>query len=264
MPVTRPSDDILTAFGADPAAARLLPGGRGTTWLAGDIVLRPMGDPVEGDWHSEVLEHLPHDADFRTARPIRSTSGAWSIDGWEAWTRMPGAADETRVLDVIAAGDAFHRAIAHLPRPDFIDAADDPWSRSDRMAWQEEPLVDDPMLNRISMALRPVASASQLIHGDLLGNVLFADPEPPTIIDWAPYWRPVRWAAAIAVADAVCWHEVPLDLLKTADDDPDWPQLVLRALAFRIATLHLAGWWDEAMRERHEPVVASALALAAR
>lgn len=41
-----PAAEILTAFGATDAPERLC-GGRGLTWRAGDIVVRPVGDAEE-------------------------------------------------------------------------------------------------------------------------------------------------------------------------------------------------------------------------
>jgi uncharacterized protein (TIGR02569 family) len=178
------------------------------------------------------------------------------VDGWEAMQWVPGAADETRVSDVVRAGDAFHRAIAGLERPTFIDTSDDPWARADRMAWEEDPLPADPMLKRLAAEFCRVESPSQMIHGDLLGNVLFAEGEPATIIDWAPYWRPAGLGAAIAVVDAVCWHGAPIESVPALGQGvAEWEQLLVRALTFRIATLHLVNLWDSALAERHAPVV---------
>jgi hypothetical protein len=36
--------------------------------------------------------------------------------------------------------------------------------------------------------------------------VLFHDGLPPAIIDFTPYWRPVGYASAIVVADALVWE----------------------------------------------------------
>lgn len=117
-------------------------------------------------------------------------------------------------------------------------------------------LPRDPSLDRLARGLRPVAAPSQLIHGDLLGNVLFTDGRPPTIIDWPPYWRPAGLGAAIAAVDAVCWHGFPIDgLERLGDGVPEWSQLLVRALAFRVATLHFAGTWGPDDVERHAPVV---------
>jgi hypothetical protein len=107
-----------------------------------------------------------------------------------------------------------------------------------------------------------VESPSQLIHGDLLGNVLFAEGEPPTIIDWAPYWRPAGLGAAIAAVDAVCWHGAPMELLPAIGRDiAEWEQLLLRALTFRMTTLHLLKAWHSSLADRHAPVMDAILAL---
>ncbi|WP_211234796.1 TIGR02569 family protein [Glycomyces arizonensis] len=226
------------------------------------MVLRPAGDVDEANWRAGVLERLVHTEQFRTPRPIRAASGRWVEDGWEAWQWLPGAADESRLLDVVRAGTAFHHAISALARPAFIDTADDPWSRADRIAWEEAPLPSDAMLGRLAAAFRPVDSPSQLIHGDLLGNVLFAEGEPPAIIDWAPYWRPTGLGSAIAAVDAVCWHGAPIELLSAIGRNiEEWDQLLLRALTFRMVTLHLCNAWDASLVDRHAPVVDAVLLL---
>lgn len=259
----RPTDAVFAAFATGEANPERLDGGRGLTWRAGPVVLRPSGDEDEANWKAAVLERLDHTERFRTPRPIRAASGRWVEDGWEAWQWMPGTADESRLRDVVEAGAAFHRAIAALPRPAFIDATDDPWSRADRIAWGEAPPPADALLERLAAAYRPVASPSQLIHGDLLGNVLFAEGEPPTIIDWAPYWRPTGLAAAIAAVDAVCWHGAPIDALPAIGaNTAEWDQLLMRALTFRMVTLHLLNAWNAPLEDRHAPVVDAILALA--
>lgn len=228
------------------------------------MVLRPTEGGEEANWRADVLECLEHTREFRVPRPIRAASGQWVVDGWEAWQWVPGAANETRVSDVVRAGEAFHRAIAGLERPTFIDTSDDPWARADRMAWEEEPLPADPMLGRLAAEFRRVESPSQMIHGDLLGNVLFAEGEPATIIDWAPYWRPAGLGTAIAVVDAVCWHASPIESVPTwRQGIAEWEQLLVRALTFRMATLHLLNIWDSALAESHAPVVDAIVALAA-
>lgn len=247
-----------------------LPGGRGRTWRVDGIVLRPGGDPAESDWKASVLAALVPADGFRTSRPVPPRPGGgsgWTREGWEAWEWLPGSADESRLVDVIRAGGAFHQAIAVLPCPAFIARVDDPWSLADRAVWGARPLPPDPLLDALAARFRPVASPSQLVHGDLLGNVLFAPGEPPAIIDWAPYWRPAGLGAAIAAVDAACWHSLPVaSLAGLADLGPsigapaEWPQLLARALAFRMATLHLLGVWDAASTARHAPVVDAVLA----
>lgn len=235
-----------------------LPGGRGLTWRCGDVILRPSGANAETTWKAEILAELEHTPQFCTPRPVPARSGGWSVDGWEAWQWLPGSADESRVSDVLRAGAAFHAALAPLDRPAFLDAADDPWARADRIAWGEEPVPENETLRLLEAAFRPVVDPSQVVHGDLLGNVMFAPGRPPAIIDWAPYWRPTGYADAIVVADAACWHGLPprrMHELLNGDG-----QYLIRALAFRIATFELLGAWDAQLEERHRTAVEFALA----
>ncbi|MGN8050473.1 hypothetical protein ACTJKO_12370 [Curtobacterium sp. 22159] len=265
-----PGPEVLRAFGVGDRTAERLPGGRGLTWRAGDVVFRPHDGPAVTDWRADVLAALRHTPEFRSPRPVAAADGSWRAGEWEAWEWVAGAADETRVEDVILAGAAFHRAVAHIERPPFLDPAadaragsgveDDPWRRADSMAWGETPLPRDRVLDRLGAAFRPVRSPSQLVHGDLLGNVLFQDGHAPAVIDWPPSWRPAGSGAAIAAVDAVCWHGTPVRRLGAlgvvAGADPsEWHQLLIRALVFRIATLHLLGAWDSGDAERHRPVV---------
>lgn len=256
-----PAPEVLRAFGAGAAdrTPERLAGGRGLTWRVGEVVLRPHDGAAVTDWRAGVLAELPHTPDFRTPRPVGTTTGAWRAGEWEAWEWLPGRADETRVADVIRAGNGFHRAVAHLDRPASLGPSgrpQDAWGRADRMAWGEEPLPTGRTLDRLASAFRPVRAPSQLVHGDLLGNVLFADGQPPTLIDWPPYWRPAGLGAAIAAVDAVCWHGVPVDRFdELGDGVSEWRQLLVRALAFRIATLQLLGAWDAEGIAQHHPVV---------
>ncbi|WP_211348121.1 TIGR02569 family protein [Saccharothrix texasensis] len=240
----RPPRTVLSAFGvtAEPVA---LPGGRGGTWRAGGVVLKPVDFEPETRWRSDVLAALPPSAGFRVAPPVRSASGDWVVDGWEACRFVPGEPDTGRADDVLRAGIAFHAAVRDVPRPAYLDLRDDPWSVGDRVAWEESPVDVGPaalgLLEPLVAARRPVDLPAQVVHGDLAGNVLFAPDLPPAVIDWPPYWRPASWAAAVVVADCLCWYGAPPALLDRWSHLPAWHQVVLRALIYRIVTRDLAG-----------------------
>jgi uncharacterized protein (TIGR02569 family) len=229
---------VLTGFGTNPGDAAPLPGGEGRTWSTGDLVIKPTGLPAEAVWIAEVLSALPADPRFRVARPVRGLDGDWLVDGWEAWHRLDGATDPSRWHDVLAVGEAFHGALAGIPRPSFIDDRDNGWSYGERLAWEELPFtgheVMAELLAPLAEARRPVDLASQPVHGDLLGNVMFAEGLAPAIIDWPVYYRPPLWASAVVVVDALTWHQAPADLLEV--DSPGWQQMLIRALMFRIGT----------------------------
>jgi prepilin-type processing-associated H-X9-DG protein len=82
---------------------------------------------------------------------------------------------------------------------------------------------------------------AQLIHGDLGGNVLFADGEPPAVIDFSPYWRPAGLALAVAAVDAPMWDGADPAILgqlavQAGYDPADFSQLLARALVYRLVT----------------------------
>ncbi|WP_250034741.1 hypothetical protein [Paractinoplanes maris] len=228
-----PPAAVLYAFGVD-GPARALAGGQGTSWRAGDLVFKPDAGPGVA-----ALADV-RSAEFRLAAPARTREGFSDCAGWSATRWVEGAEPDYSKAstwhDIIAAGRAFHRAVAHLERPAFLDARQDWWARGDRVAWGERSTRFRPgfaeVAARLTTALEPLGR-DQLVHADLTQNVLFAPGLPPAVIDISPYWRPPAYAEGVVVADALCWHDAP----------PSLPQAlgvsvpaVARALLFRMAT----------------------------
>ena len=158
------------------------------------MVVKPAGFVPEAEWRAGVLSALPESPAFRAARPVRTQDGQWTAHGWEASELLSGQTDVSRQDEVLTAGVAFHEAVADLPRPDFLDSRDDPWAYGDRVAWEEQVADGSPayhdVVHKLIEARRPVELQAQVVHGDLPGNVMFADGLPPAIIDWPVYWRP--------------------------------------------------------------------------
>jgi uncharacterized protein (TIGR02569 family) len=180
-----------------------------------------------------------HRNGFRVAHPRRAHNGSLVVDGWCAWERVEGRHEARRWPEIIAVGERFHAAVADVPRPEFIRQRTNPWAIGDRVAWGDLPMSEFghvKHLARLSAALRPVHQPSQLIHGDLTGNVLFADDLPPAIIDFSPYWRPIGFAAAIIVCDALVWEGADAALLDAVGHIEQFDQLLLRALIYRAVT----------------------------
>jgi hypothetical protein len=80
----------------------------------------------------------------------------------------------------------------------------------------------------------PVCSPPQVIHGDILPNVMLTDGHGPVVIDWPPYYRPAGLANAIAATDAVTFRGAPLSLLDEWSSGEEWNQLLVRALLYRL------------------------------
>lgn len=234
-----PPEHVRSAFGCTVPPVPL-PGGEGEVSRCGDIVLKPCQDAEEAAWVAELHRELTPDG-FRLPHPVRASSGAWVVDGWQAWTLVEGHHARSRWPEVIAACRAFHRSTTTVAMPAFLARRDSPFARADRIAWGEEPPEVAhslrPTVERLLGLLEPVDLPSQLIHGDFTENVLFADGQPPAVIDITPYWRPAAYAQAIIVADALDWYGADRSILDLVADVPEIHQLMARAELFRIAIL---------------------------
>jgi uncharacterized protein (TIGR02569 family) len=170
----RPGPEVLASFGAsaDPVP---LPGGEGTAWRAGEVVLKSAGDPRVARWtaglyrdldslasagHPDPAGHLgildPSAArrgpGFRVPRPLRTVAGDraaadWvardpQAGAWVAWQWLPGepaswAGVSPFWLRLIAASRAFHTALAGRPAPPWLGRDGSQWTVGDQVAWGE-------------------------------------------------------------------------------------------------------------------------------
>jgi uncharacterized protein (TIGR02569 family) len=235
-----PSAAVLHEFGVREGV--LTPLGPGS-WRVGQAFLKRSVDLLMAEWACTVLSAIPQRG-FRIPRPISARHGRrWVVDGWTASEWIDGRHDSpTRWEQTFAASHAFHEALQDVSRPPFIDAKQTWWSRADHVAWgdAEPPDCAEPMRTAIARLLdmrRPIRQRDQAMHGDLTGNVLFAEGEDPAIIDFAPYYRPARWADAIVVVDALAWGNADETILRLVSGVPDLNQLLVRALLFRSCTV---------------------------
>ena len=216
-----------------------------------------VADHARAAWSAKVRETLFVDG-VRLGRPVRSTDGRFVVAGWRADTFVAGT-PEPRHDEVVSSAVRLHEATAKLERPRFLTQPPvAPWSdvdvfiAADRAAWEDRPLQSLPagaqvspgsadgqrsidLINQLAGLRKPTKSPSQLVHGDLYGTVLFAGTAAPGITDITPYWRPSSWAAGVVVIDALSWGEADEGLLERWTPLPEWPQMLLRALIFRLA-----------------------------
>jgi uncharacterized protein (TIGR02569 family) len=165
----RPGPEVLASFGAsaDPVS---LPGGEGTAWRAGEVVLKPAGDPRVARWtadlyrdldsldpagHRDPAGHLDlldlwaarRDPGFRVPRPLRTAAGDWVAQdplagAWVAWQWLPGEPASWAGVSpfwprLIAASRAFHAALAGRPAPPWLGRDGSQWTVGDQVAWGE-------------------------------------------------------------------------------------------------------------------------------
>jgi hypothetical protein len=206
---TAPSATVLSAFGPR-GSLQPLSGGQETAWLVEAVVLKPLDmAPAASAWQYALLSRLAGRNDFRVSVPLPTADGALIADGWTALRYESGSQHVRRWPEIMDIGRQLHRALAIEPQPPFLRPRTDPWSIGDTVAWGELPATEhasDPHLRRLFAARAPVQGRSQLVHGDLTGNVLFDDDLPPLVIDLSPYWRPPAFASAVVVADAVAFE----------------------------------------------------------
>jgi len=238
---TLPPAHVLAAFGTGEQAPERLPGGRGRTYRSADIVLKPVDNTAEASWLAATFEQL-RVSGIRVARPVRSSDGRWVVGGWSAQRFVSGRV-EPRYDDIIRTSLVLHEALVAVPQPRFLRERDDLYSWADRLAWGE-PAVGRWQLGdghgarlfeELSIGRKPIDLPQQVVHGDMFGNVLFAGSAPPAVIDITPYWRPAVWSAAVIAVDALSWGGAQTELLAEWAHLPEWPQMLLRALLFRLA-----------------------------
>ncbi|WNG94200.1 TIGR02569 family protein [Mycobacterium sp. ITM-2016-00318] len=257
MTEERPPDHVLAAFGVSGLGPVALGVGWEGGWRCGEVVLSMVADHARAAWSAKVRETLFVDG-VRLARPVRSTDGRFVVAGWRADTFVTGT-PEPRHDEVVSSAVRLHEATAKLERPRFLTQPPvAPWSdvdvfvAADRAAWEERPLQSLPpdaqvspgsadgqrsidLINQLAGLRKPTKSPHQLVHGDLYGTVLFAGTAAPGITDITPYWRPASWAAGVVVVDALSWGEADDGLVERWAPLPEWPQMLLRALMFRLA-----------------------------
>ncbi|HSF35383.1 MAG TPA: hypothetical protein VLA70_04670 [Nocardioides sp.] len=247
---SQPPDRVLDLFVAE-GVLEPLPGGRGTTWRAGDLALSPGHDASEA-WLAPVQARLAVRLDeqsprsIRLALPVPARDGSLVVDGWSATRFEPGT---TPCRDLATLRATAHLLHAHLAsavpeRPDDLAARTDQWGVADLQAYDGDSAVaaaaERPEPGLADLVRRLVADLDeadlgreQLVHADLAGNVLLDARGVPFVIDLSPSWRSPLWAEAVCVLDAVLWHGAPADALdgwRTGS----YRQAMLRAVLFRV------------------------------
>ena len=239
--LTSPTAIVLAAFGVD-GPARPLPGGQGESVRAGHLVLKPARDLAEAEGVGELLEGV-EERGFRLGRPARAVDGRWVVDGWAATRFVAGAWTPTgRWSEIVAACRSFTGALAGCRRPAFLAQRTHRWAFADAVAWGEAdldpPAPVAPLLARLRALRGRLDAPSQLVHGDLAGNLLLAGDLPPAVIDMSPYWRPAVFAEAVLAVDGLVWDGAPGELVLGAT--PGFAQAFVRALIFRLVAAEQA------------------------
>nr|WP_279588807.1 TIGR02569 family protein [Actinophytocola oryzae] len=236
MTASPPPQHVRSAFGAKESVPELI--GTGPRWRCDDIALRPVTNPAEASWVAQTLGEL-NVPDLRIGRPLRSSDGRYVVGGWVA-SRFVAGRHEPRYDEVIATSLRLHKATADLPVPRFLATRADVFAMADRAAAGIEPAPLNPSLGGrlfdvISGSRKPLGLRNQVVHGDLFGNVLFDGDAAPGIVDFTAFHRPPEWAAGVLVVDALAWGGADEGLPKRWAHLPEWHQVLVHALLYRLA-----------------------------
>jgi hypothetical protein len=158
----RPTPPAMAAFGVDAGALSQLPGGQGLAWSDGRVVLKPAEYGPAQNWVCDVYASwTAHDL-VRVPEPIAAAAGdenegetRWIVD-WAAHVYVAGRdVDLPREISVVReVSEDFHDVVAALPRPDWLDDRDDPWSYGDRLAWEDAAALGHPHIGAVVDRLR--------------------------------------------------------------------------------------------------------------
>jgi uncharacterized protein (TIGR02569 family) len=229
---------VRTAFGVKDLPPRPAVWAGRRAWRCGDVLIRPVSDNAVAAWSAGVIDGLEVEG-LRLARPVRSSDGRWIVAGWAA-TRFVVGTLAPRHDAVVDAGLLLHAATAHVRRPRLLEDRDDLLSRCAAAAFGERRLTLEPsagggLFAQLAPYRAPVRVAAQVVHPELFGAVLFDDDGVPALIDLVPCWRPVAWAAAVVVVDALAWGGADDGIIARWSHLPEWPQMLLRAALYRLA-----------------------------
>lgn len=235
----RPPPHVCSAFGTRQEDLEPLVTEPG--WRSGPVVLRPVGDKSELAWATRTLAKISVPG-LRIAMPARSTDGRQIVGGWMAY-RDPDGTFGGRTPsfdDLVLASVKLHQAIAHLERPDFLDKRTDLWATADRIAWgEQEAGIDETRGGRwfeiLAGSAKAVSLPDQVVHGAVYRSVRVMPGSAPVVLDFRPYFRPAEWGSALVVVDAVATGGADGALVDRWAHLPEWPQMLLRAMLFRLA-----------------------------
>ena len=235
--IAPPTQAIANAFGSKEIPV-LLKGGQGTTYRAGNNILKPSEGTEIQKWTAEAYQSLPESSEVRFPRPIKSINETWIYDGYIALSFVEGEHVKGHYTEKLSASIAFHKLLKGIPKPDFVGLGNNSWSVGDLVAWDNQEFKYDQefmdLYNQIKPHLKKLNLPAQLVHGDLSGNFLVHPSLPVAIIDYSHAWAPNGFAEGIMLADVIAWENADPKDLECFRQIPNIDQFAWRGILRRI------------------------------
>lgn len=255
---TQPPAHILTSFQVPAAHPVQLGEAWAGGWRCDRAVISRADEPARAAWIAKIMAKV-RPVGVSVSRPISSSDGRLSISGWRARTFLSGA-PSPRFDEMAAAALRLNEALEGERKPSFVTppVVGQPWSMNDVFAAAEHaafaadatewiaPALDESSVPRDDVAealmkaaplleLRGEISArDQLVHGDVMSCLIFDDASDPIFTDIVPAWRPMGWSVALLAVDSAAWAEAPDALFDRWQHLPDFEELLLRAVLYRL------------------------------
>ncbi|HIW91354.1 MAG TPA: TIGR02569 family protein [Candidatus Corynebacterium avicola] len=266
-----PPAAIRAGFQVSHAAPVALGEAWGEGWRCDQAVLIPSDDRARATWSAQVMDRV-RPSGVSVARPLRSTDGRYTLGGWTARGFLSGHR-APRFDETAASALRFNEALAQVDeakhRPDFLDVSAVAaaagaaggsgelsetalYAVAEAAAWADDPTeLLAPVMDLAEVPRDDVAAAmekatglmllrtgvtaeDQLVHGDVLGCTIYDGYADPAIVDLVPTWRPAGWSVALLVVDAIAWANAEDGLIQRWSHLPDFDQLLLRAVMYRL------------------------------
>lgn len=236
--IAPPTIEIARAFGSNEEPIPLK-GGQNTSYLAGNIVLKPAGGKSGTECRAQVFSSLPESKEVRFHRPIKSIHGDWAYEGYVAWDFLKGEHAKGQYDKKLKASRAFHELLKGVPQPEGLKTPKGSWSNGNWVALDQKEFNYDQefmdLYNQIKPHLKPLPEDRQLVHGDMYQNFLIDEILPPALIDFSGVWAPNGFAEGIMLADAINWGNATDEELEVFKQVPNIEQMAWRGALTRIA-----------------------------
>ena len=234
----KPDNLILYAFDLQ-GKIEPLPGGQNNSWRIGDHVLEYVGIDPSNEWSAAVLSDL-NAVDYRISAPVRSKHDSFVFKGWLCSKFEVGFVSNNHEAEKLEVSRLFHRSLKAISLNVYVPPSNR-WEIAHRAAWSRDDLpsqIETDSRNYIKELFRFTNSQgdikTQIIHGDLAGNILFHDRYSPLIIDFSPTNGPIEYAESILIADSIAWYNAPLQTLELLPQTEYYKDMLLRAVIFRL------------------------------
>ncbi|MDO4908670.1 MAG: TIGR02569 family protein [Corynebacterium sp.] len=208
----------------------------------------------------------------RFARPLHSGDGRVVVRGYKATAFEMGMSRTNPDLVIRAALDV-EQAISEVEIPRFVDYLPDfgdenkVYRTADFAAWSDSPAevistyVNNPdfstdttfitaleTIAAIFPKLKPIDAPRQLIHADMWGTTLVQASLPPVVTDFYFQAHPAGFSAALVAIDALADGAASSKIITRYNYLPNWEQLLLRALSYRLYASALGGRNQQTIR----------------